>query len=523
MENFLGDRIRGNKVVMGLEDANKPVECYFKNYDIALELLHKHLTKSNKAIVVHTDVDMDGIGSAYILDRFIQETGQMNRLGYMINSEKVHGIAKKHIDYVNSSNVGLLIILDSSTNEIELIKQLKCDVLVIDHHEVLHKSLEGETRGGKYIILNNMVNNTEQGYIVNKDMSCGLVLYEFLSLYEKRYRDINILESSLLYQWATVTLYTDAIKLANERNQYYIDRTFNTLNLEPTLRILLDELSKFDKSLNKTFINFTLAPRINKAIRAGATKDVLNIVLRHPDEINTLKEYDEKQNEIIRYVLESLKDNKLDIISTDTYNILDITNTNIHRNYCGVIASKIIDKTNKATAVCIRGENGLMEGSFRGVYREIDYRLEFEINNRIYAQGHSLAFGFKATKEELIEILDRISLKIPKKQEKWYLTAGDIEDSLRGIHHIDNMDKFKKDGKLLGLAIANSKLSTDEAIDIHILNNNNIEIDWRDKYGICNILGLDCKVFEMPTTKWLSIYIEYRDTIEIYLRNVYKI
>ena len=520
MEAFLGDKFSNSDIVGGLEYAEKPSECYFKNYNEALEMLHKHI-KGTKTIAIHTDVDVDGIGSAYILDRFIQGMGQLYRAGYMINSAKTHGITEKHVEYINknSDSIGILIILDSSTNELDLIKRLKCDVLVIDHHEILHNSLSGKTETGEYVIINNMANNLEDGYTTNKDMSCGLVLYELLRLYENKY-NTSLIEDSKLYQWACITLYTDAIHLATNRNQYYIDKTINTFDIEPTLKILLENLSKFDNRLNKTFINFTLAPRINKAIRAGASKDALNIVLRQPHEIDSLSKYVEKQNAILSYILDSLENNSLNIVQTDTYNIVDITETGISKNYCGVIASKLLDKTHRDTAVCINTGFGLLEGSFRGIYSEIDYRAEFEINERIYAQGHALAFGFKATKDELIEIMNNISLKIPKERKRWYLTAGDIPDSLKGIHHIDSMTEFKKKGNLLKLAVANSKLSTDESIEIHILNSPTLEVNWKEKYGTCNILGLECKIFEKPITEWLSIYVEYRDTIEIYLRNV---
>lgn len=512
---FLEDKFENSDIIKGLQAVTKPSECYFKNYDKALDMLHNHLNNSNKPIVVHCDVDVDGIGSAYILDRFIQGLNKIHRVGYIINKEKEHGIKDNQVDYLNKLDIGLLVILDSSTNELDLIKKLNCDVLVVDHHEILHTELQGKTATGEYIIINNMATNEEHNYIADKDMSCGLVLYELLRLYENTY-SISLLEDSKLYQWVGVTLFTDAIKLANDRNQYYIDKTINQYNMEHTLKILLESLSRYDKFLSKTFISFTLAPRINKSIRAGATKEILSTILRTPEKITDFIEYDTKQKEILEYILSNLESNKLDIISSEGYNILDISNTEIPKSYNGVIASKLLDITHKSTAVGREETANIIVGSFRGLNDNIDYRMEFE-KNGVYAQGHSLAFGFKAHKNKLIQILDNIN---HIEYQKRYLTAGDMPDHLKGIHHIDSMDKFKKEQSLLELAIANSRLSTREAVEIYLLNNKDIKVEWREKYGICNVLGLECKVFEEPVTEWLKLYIEYRDTIDIYLRNV---
>ena len=51
----------------------------FKNYELAINILNKHVTKPS-SIRIHADVDMDGIGAAYIVQEFLNELGCVGRI-----------------------------------------------------------------------------------------------------------------------------------------------------------------------------------------------------------------------------------------------------------------------------------------------------------------------------------------------------------------------------------------------------------------------------------------------------------
>lgn len=534
MEHFLYDLFEEASIISGEETSEKPSLCNFINARKAIEMLNKHI-KDTLPIAVHSDVDVDGIGSTYEIFTMIRWLGAINKTGFLINKEKVHGISEKHVEYFKTHKAGLLIILDSSTNELEYIKDMNCDVLVIDHHEVLHNELCGKTLGGEYVIVNNMVDNEETSslqeviedptaiitpYKAEKRMSCGLVIYELLRLYQLVYKMRNLIEEGMLYQWAGVTLFTDAIPLSNSRNQYYIEKTVHSMDLEPSLKQMVRRLNEYQCGLDKTFINFYLAPRINKAIRAGASTEALDIVLNRPRDIRNLDVYRKQQEEATKDLLVGVK---VGLHKDDNYALKDITGSGINRNYCGVIAAKLCDATRKNSVVCLRNEStGLVEGSFRGRLTGPDYRGYFEEKcPGVYAQGHASAFGFKIDKEQLESIMDSLHEIEPKgNSHRFYLTAGDMPEDLKGTHHIDDMIQFKKQRGLVKLAMANSKLSSEESINIMVLNPDDLELDWRGKMGYCNIMGLRCMAFEELVTEWLSIYVEYSNDISIYVKNV---
>ena len=186
--------------ITGDVQPRKPDLCVFNNSVEALKLLNKHIMNKSR-IGFHTDVDVDGIGSTYIFNKFVNSQN-IRAAAVIINKDKVHGIQQKHADFFNTNNIiDLLIITDSSTNEIDIIKQFKCDILVVDHHECLHEELHGRCNDGihEFVVVNNTLKNNkfEQDlewlrsrnsesfkntdiFLGESRMSCGLVVYELL-------------------------------------------------------------------------------------------------------------------------------------------------------------------------------------------------------------------------------------------------------------------------------------------------------------------------------------------------------
>lgn len=532
MSAFIADRVEDYEIVVGDKKPDEPDYAAFLHTEKALQMLHKHIT-GTKPIAGHGDVDIDGIGSTYILYRFLLSQGALNRSGFLINKDKEHGVCQRHVDYFSKVDTGLLIILDSSTNEIEHIKKMHCDVLVIDHHEVLHAELYGKTASGEYVIITNMVDNLDvteinsfisgnlgeakeyvKPYNADSRMSGGLVLYELLRLYQLAYNIRDVLNSTMLYQWVGITLLTDVVPLSNSRNQYYIEKTVHSMDIEYGLSIMMSNLNKWARHLSKSFINFTLAPTFNRAIRAGESALALDIVLNRPHEIRKLDVFKDSQKAVMDNYTSG-------VVLYSTYAMKDITNTGIGRSYCGVLATKICEETKKNTVVYMVCD-GIAEGSFRGRIADVDYRKAFEdYREGIYAQGHKTAFGFKVRVDELNNILEKLINIESTVDTRPYVTAGDdIPLNERGKYHISDMDEFKKQGLLWKLAVANSKLSSEEAINIIALSRNLQFVEEKGAAYKYTIFGLNCLAFEMINSRFVEIYVEYSGDVNIYVRSI---
>lgn len=550
---------------------DKPGYCIFNNTKRALEMLQKHIILKSK-IALHIDVDVDGIGSGYILTKFLCNHGA-NNLVHMINKGKVHGIQDKHINWINNSDVGLVIVSDSSSNEIDLIKSANCDILVIDHHEILHNDLHGKCNDGvhDYIIVNNVLENTEfnqdilwlrskniksfnntEAFLGDNRMSCGLVIYELLRVYCECFSSPNLLENLMLYQWAGVTLLTDAIQLKTPRNQWYLERTVHNSDVEHSLKIMQQNITKWKSTLDKTYINYTFGPIINKAIRANAAKDALKVCIFEPHKImETLDKYKKDQEDAVNKIIytnyedlknlkdaykrqglteeEALKELRMNGYVTelvprkfesDTI-MVDISLHNISPNYTGVIAGRLSGENNKNAVCYVITEDGKAKGSFRGRIPDTDYRKYFEeYSDDIYAQGHPPAFGFECRIEQLVDIMNNINSIEKDVDTREFFSVGQMPESEMGIFHIVDFQEFKRNMYLIRIANGNAKLTSTDEIYIKVPARDVILKEIKGKLYIYDVLGLECKAFKQLSGEYFKLYLEYTNELNSYIKPI---
>lgn len=96
------------------------------------------------AIIV--DCDCDGYTSSAILINYLYSLFPSyveSNLSYFVHDSKTHGLSDTFPWLSNRTNLGLIILPDSSSNDYEYHKQLKSkgiNILVLDHHDADHVS-----------------------------------------------------------------------------------------------------------------------------------------------------------------------------------------------------------------------------------------------------------------------------------------------------------------------------------------------------------------------------------------------
>lgn len=510
----------------------------FNNTKRALKLLFKHI-KMQSRIVFHTDVDVDGIGTNYIFSRTLGYLGSKNH-EFIMNTDKEHGVNYSHIGYFRGNGVGLVIITDSSCNSMDIMDRFECDVLCVDHHDFLGGDTYRETRinGTVYqrIIVNNTIDsdtcdedlewirsinkyelNNIKPYKSDKDMSCGLVVYELLRVFCSMLNRDKLLENAKLYQWAAVTLFTDSVNLLNARNQRYIANTVFSMDVESTLYSIMKQLSKYNTMPTKSFINFSFAPVINKAIRANAGMSAIETVMYNANKIQALKLFDVYQSEAIEKATTTVFNGVRykNIFNTKTI-MLDISKFGISKNYTGVIASRLCGNNGKSAAVYISDNNGNCIGSFRGKSKSRDYRKYFdEYSSDVYAQGHPLAFGFRLPIELLKVIMNDIGI-LDSVDDKVILSAGNTDK--RGEYHIDDLVEFRRQGNLHKMAMINSRVTSNDEIYILVSRRDAILESQQGKVYNYDVLGLKCVAMSLLDADDYIIYPEYGKELRLYLK-----
>lgn len=520
--------------IIGIKEAEEPSICYFNNSLNALKLLEKHINNNSKT-AIHFDVDFDGIASGFLIYKELVRR-KMNKISLAINKEKEHGIKDKHADYMNNNGFEMLIVVDSSTNEIDTIRKCKCDVLVIDHHESSIESTFGYCEDAEHVYI--IVNSTLEAYdfesnnysineiekvtskyidkcMGTQDMSCGLVVYETLRLWYAVYNNIYQLDSSSKYQWAAASLLTDQINMINRRNQWYIQKMNRDKTVDETLLQIKDAINRYSNHMDKSYIQFKLAPIINKAIRADAGNEVLNIIVHNPRNITELDIYSNRQKEVMDEI------DKLNKEDGSSYIIADITDTDISKSYNGVIASRLCGD-NKKNTVCIKRIGDEYRGSFRARGKGFDYRQQF-LNNGIEAEGHPYAFGFRSDSTNKIRLaLLECEKDIPYTMHvNHFLSLGNVDNDMLGTYHIESAEEFRKSKMLMMLAYGNSNVGSVDEIQIVASTKDIVLKEAKEKFFKYTLLGdIELISFETLHGNHIYVYAEYGNDIRLYGRNM---
>lgn len=486
-------------------DIPEPDLMQFKNSDIALNMLLKHIKNRSKVSLL-ADVDMDGIGSAYVVYHFLSALGLSGCIKPCINKDRVHGVSEKHINYINNAvKPDLFIIVDSSSNDIDYISKMSCDVLVIDHHNLkLDQEGFGNTLSGSYCIISNILSNLQA------DMSGCQVCYEFFRFVEHKLNlsDSNsILKNQLLYQIVGVTLLSDAVILNNKRNQWYIQNTLCNFNINETLKIILKNLNKYEKYLTKSFIQFKLVPLFNKAIRAGNSSLALDIFLNRPEDCNSLLEFSKLQDLVL-----DTNFNNYQIIDNVTFSNLDNTYTNA--NYAGVLAQRLVNETNRSS-IAFKKVDGFYSGSFRGLCAGLDYRSALD-SVGIQSQGHNTAFGIKFTYDKL-DVIKSTIMDLEKDYKQSYFMSIACDG---GDFRLNTFNELILNRNLLKLSYANKNLSSSEQLLVKLPKSLLVNTSKSVKYSTYSLGDFSCVSFENELTDYVILYCEYTTEVRLFIRNI---
>lgn len=491
--------------------------------DRAIEDVKKHF---GKEILIMADVDFDGVASAYIMRKFIVESCGGRGVSVCINKERKHGIDNRYVNFINGisgEKYSLFIIVDSSTNCIEQIKNIKKDVLVIDHHEieVSLDELVGNTADGNYCIINNeavdySIGNREK-YV---NMSGAQVVYEFLR-YEYNRPDV---EEMMLYNWVAVSLYSDVIDVDNETNQWYLQESLDTFNIEITLMRMMESICRGAAKLNKNSISFNLVPTVNSAIRMENGLELLDIVMHNPENMRKLLDYKKKQREIVNNVMISGRWQEYGEVVT-----MDLTEFTESIGMEGLVANKLVNKFRK-TSIVYRNDSVYNDGiHIRGSFRLTTNMDGFRkwLNGCIgwTAEGHNNAFGFTCDCgiSKVVDAYVYYMINATNIDERYITDKSVADEFVIDIKNSESMKEFITNGYLAQVALVNSRMTKDnQKIYLRVPNtDDNVKIheEGTVKYIEMRVAGLYAISFRdiWVGKGYLYLYPDYHDGIDIFV------
>ena len=366
------------------------------NIDEAISIFKNHV--NNKDVVgILMDSDMDGTCSASIIYMFCKDMGMNPKIYF--HSGKQHGLHDKVEDMIKD-NLPFIIVPDAGTNDIEDCQKIKdyninCDILILDHHEVLLDNPYAT-------IVNNQIGN------VNKHLSGTGVTYKFIEAYCIR-NDITVPNYEDI---VAVSIISDVCDLTDMENRAFINYGFNN----PQNKFLIELFNTVCsyRGVCPEAIGWDIGPLANALARmddqeyktfffeclTGERNDYENAV-------KEMKKIKRKQDNLVKEITKEIENN----LNLNHKAIIGFTQPE-NKEIIGLIANKFTGKYRKPTILLRELNSTTWTGSLRSPFDLLEI-----INNSKMAQcmGHGAACGItvkKANLNKLTNFLDSLDIKV---------------------------------------------------------------------------------------------------------------
>lgn len=368
----------------------------------------KDIVGNNRSVYLDEDCDIDGYLSVLSLKTMFDVLGHTN---YFIPTHvyKRHGLGVDACRaMLREGKYDYYIITDSSTNNTELFDlflehpEAKC--ICIDHH--MSETDRSQYRNTNVLIINPKLDSREKGTeTLLHDLSACCVVSLLVDAavhynYPDKYDDLK----GAHWVYGYITLYSDSCKFSYYNIAYARRVVESHFPYPPLVEMFINKYS----TLNRTFVSWTLAPRLNALLRAEYF-NIAHDVFYNPQKVISEGTVDfiEKVYQESKKFVENLSTGA-HIIERDNLVVGILADTARARNYTGLVASNLSTKYNKPAMVLLHTSQHEYEGSVRDLYSR---NLLDIFKTVIYAEGHSPAFGVKLMKDNLednIYLLDNL-------------------------------------------------------------------------------------------------------------------
>lgn len=387
-------------------------------FEKAVKLLDKHISKECFKIGLVMDNDLDGIMSASLFAKAMQEINVYVEI--LIDEGKTHGLTENLMKKIVEEDFTLVVVPDAGSNDTLQHKKLEennIDFLIIDHHEVEHKT-ETFINNSQNVVLNNQLLD------INKEYTGVGMVFIFIK-YFMFYKNIDTNVDKYLDLVALGAI-GDVSNVADKEIRYYVTKGLNNIT-NPFIKAVMER--KGLKEMTGRDASFSIISMINAVTRIGTIEekqDLFDAIVSDSTETTTVEvrkknkstgKFDKIPTEmtvhdIIVKKCESIKTKQDKIVKEamkkveyihDNNVTIGLLDEDVPSSITGLIAMKINSK-DKKTALIGKDYGEYVAGSARS---DIDFKDILNSSGLFeYAQGHQQAFGFKFNKSKINNIND---------------------------------------------------------------------------------------------------------------------
>ncbi len=385
----------------------------------ALSRIQKSI-ESKEAIGICGDYDADGMTSSAILFKALKGLKANVITAIPDRLEEGYGLNQNMINNLNDSKVKLIITVDNGINAHKAIDQansLNIDVIITDHHK-----LQGKPPNAHSLIHPSTVPR-DSPYEFLAGVGLAYVVAAELA---KRYRNTNILSDALdLFCIGTIA---DMAPLTGCNRSILVEGLRNLHNTHCNGLIALYRLSGIrNRRLNSDDIGFRVAPKINAVGRIGDPQLILDLLVEEDENqaILLARQCDEL-NKKRKLISDGIESEAIAIIDSDKNSIppfILLAQSHWHQGVIGLVASRILQRYQRPTALLAATNNGLFRASARGPEGfSVNIALDSCSDLLETHGGHSAAGGFTIKPENLGEFHHRMN----NIAERWLINARDF-------------------------------------------------------------------------------------------------
>lgn len=319
-------------------------------------------------IFVHGDYDVDGVTSAALLTRYLQNIGCEVTTHVPHRQREGYGIHTMAVDYAQSVGAKVFLTCDCGTAaiaQVELAKSHGMRVVVTDHHEV------GDSLPNAEAVIN--PHRRESHYPFIELSGVGVAFKLCLGLT----RELDMPEASYTRAFsdlAALGTIADVMPLVDENR--IIARI--GLGLLPAtkklgLRALMRQIGIAPGSPVRAWdVGFRIGPRLNAAGRVDDARTSLDLLLTSDEAAATkLAELVDANNLARREAQQRIIDEAEALIQADPAGIpmfLVVASEGWHSGVVGIVAGRIAERYRRPTLIAgIDPTTGLCKGSARSV------------------------------------------------------------------------------------------------------------------------------------------------------------
>lgn len=385
-------------------------------------------------IVVSYDPDADGITSATIMLRYLRNYTQnvdyiygerndghgifemitVSKLDEEKNRERIaHN--KSNTDKIR--NADLLILIDSSSNDVEACRfikeKLNTDIIILDHHAIEKKNIH-------VLMVNPQQIDCEYP---NKHLSGAGIVFKTLQVMEDTLGEVDVWQYNDL---VAVGMYADIMRVDIPENRYLIMNGMRNIKNTGLVRICKGAKVNTFGGIKGDDIGFSIAPLLNGVARMDNIKLAIDILMEDDDakckpirlkmqKVNEARK--EKQKEIVAQYMKSVDESK---------KVLVVMDEQSSKGFNGIVAQQLTDKY-KRPAIVGRMHNGKLSGSFRS-YNGFKFKTFLnQFDGELEAMGHEGAGGIVIAEEQLENLYAYIERHLPKLDDLEPTVLYDVE------------------------------------------------------------------------------------------------